>query len=255
MNTQFPLSPKPVSRNFIFKKWKTWCNRLQNEFVNLLVQQRHFHELRAITKPYIGTEKAAELARSMAQGYVAFALTAIRRLAEFPKSNTPKSREIVSLPTLLMDIQANAHLITRKHQRQRYKKAMKHAPEFSYISAADRVHDAVSNGDDVLQAASVERDLRLINRAVRRIGKLTDKVQAHIERDRRRIPRNFGFEEVDVAIKVLFDALEKYSLCLFGKGVLIPEIEDFSIVDDLRKVWPGNTSLPEFPSVHDEVDV
>src|SRR3984957_14229474 len=78
----------------------------------------------------------------------------------------PKSKEIVSLPTLLTDLQANAQLITRTHQRRRYKKAMKHLPERIYIDVADKIHDAVSNGEEVLQADSVKKDLKLIERTV-----------------------------------------------------------------------------------------
>jgi hypothetical protein len=255
MSTPIPQQPKTVSRTAIFKKWKRWRNRLRHEFINLLVQQRHFHELRAITEPYIGTDTAWELARSMAQGYAAFAFTAIRRMAESPKANTPKSKEIVSIPTLLKDVQANGHLITRTHQRRRYKKAMRHLPECIYVDAADSVHDAVCNGDDVLQADSVERDLKLILRTVKRIIKLTDKAYAHIERDRRRIPKNFGFDKADEAIKTLFGILRKYSLCIFGEGIVLPQIEDFSVAQQLRKVWPNDAPLPKLPSVNEELEI
>jgi hypothetical protein len=176
-------------------------------------------------------------------------------MAELPKQKTSKSKEIVSIPTLLKDIQANAHLITRAHQRRRYKKAMKHLAERIYIDAADRVHDAITNGDDVLQAASVENDLKLIERTAKRISKLTDKVYAHIERDRRRIPKGFGFDKVDEAIKILFGILRKYSLCLFGEEVVLPDIGEFSIADDLRKIWPSDAPLPEFLSIREELEV
>jgi hypothetical protein len=252
MNPPILQSLKNVTRKTIFKKWKTWRNRLRHEFINLLVQQRHYHELAAITKPYIGTETAWELARSMAQGYAAFAFTAIRRIAEFAKSSTRKSKEIVSLPTLLRDVQANAHLITRTHVRRRYKKKMKHLSERIYIDAADRVFDAVSNGNDVLKADSVEKDLRSIERTVKRICKLTDKVYAHVERDRRRIPKKLGFDKADDAINKLYGILRKYSLCLFGEEVILPAFESFSVANDLRKIWPSDAPLPDFHSLVEE---
>ena len=244
--------PKNPTRKATFRNWKIWRNRLRDEFINLLVQQRHFHELVAITEPYRGKSMAAELARSMAQGYAAFAFTAIRRIAEPAKVRQARSKEITSLPTLLKDVQANAHLVTRMHQRRRYKKAMKHLPEHTHIRVADRVHDAVSNGSDVLPAESVESDLRLIARTVKRISKLTDKVYAHIERDRRRIPRKLGFARVDEAIHTLFGILNKYSLCLFGESIALPQFESFSVADDLRRIWPNDTPLPVFPSVVQE---
>jgi len=245
-------STRTNGRKATFRKWKNWRARLRFEFLNLLVQQRHFHELEAITKPYIGSGRAWELARSMAQNYGAFAITSIRRLSEFPKAKTAKSREIVSLPTFLMDVQANAYLITRRHQRRRYKKAMRHFPEYIYVAAADRVHDAVANGKDILEPQCVESDLKLIRQTVRRISKLADKVYAHVERDRRRIPREFPFNEADPAIKILLAILRKYSLCLFGEEIVLPEIDDYSIAEDLRKIWPSNAPLPQFPSPLDD---
>lgn len=255
MNNATSQPPGNANRGAHLRKWKKWRNRLRLEFLNLLVKQRHFHELQALTKPYIGTSTAPELARSLAQGYAAFAFTAIRRLAEFPLKKTSKAKEIVSIPALLIDIQANAHLITRSHQRRRYKKAMKHLPQRIYIGAADRVHDAVANGDDVLQAASVESDLKRIQRTTDRISRLTNKVYAHIERDRRRIPRGFGFDELDEAIKILFGILRKYSLFIFGEEVVLPDIGEFSVAVDLRKIWPSNEPLPEFPSIREELEL
>lgn len=254
MATTIPPHPKTATRKATLRKWKAWRDRLRYEFVKLLVQQRHFHELQAVTKPYIGTTTAWELARSIARGYAAFAVTAIRRMAELPQAITRKSREIISLPTLLKDIQANAHLVTRKLQRRRYKKAMKRLPRRIYIGAADRVHDAICRGHDVLSADFVDKDLRLIDRTVKRIKKLADKSYAHIERDRRRIPKNFGFDKIDEAITVLFSILRKYSLCVFGEEVTVPPIEIYSVALDLRKVWPNDAPLPEFPSAIEEYE-
>ena len=53
---------------------------------------------------------------SMAQGYAAFAFTAIRRIAEVPKERFPKTKEIVSIPTLLKDVQKHAQLVTRANE-------------------------------------------------------------------------------------------------------------------------------------------
>lgn len=122
------------------------------------------------------------------------------------------------------------------------------------MGAADRVHDAVANGHDVLQPASAVKDCQAIARAVTRISKVTDKAYAHIERDRRRIPKKIPFVQVDESIRTLFQILRKYSLLLFGEEVVLPDMVEFSIVEDLRKIWPGKQPLPEFPSVVETLD-
>jgi hypothetical protein len=249
------MSTTTPTRSSIFKKWRTWRDRLRHEFLSLLVAQRHFHELQFVIKSFIGTNTGAELARSMAHGYSAVAFTALRRIGEpVPKRPAPKWREIISLPTLITEVQANADLVTRWHQRRRYKTAMQHLPARIYTEAADRAHDSVANGDEILRPASVQKDLSTIERTVRRLSKLTDKVYAHIERDRRRIPRHFPFAEVDTSIRILFQILRKYSLLLFGEEVVLPDIEEFSIIEDLRKVWPGDDPLPDFPFVVERLE-
>ena len=63
----------------------------------------------------------------MAQGYLAYVCTAIRRLVEPPKNNLPKDpkkdpRLSISLVILLREIQANAGLFTRARLRKIYNK-------------------------------------------------------------------------------------------------------------------------------------
>jgi hypothetical protein len=131
---------------------------------------------------------------------------------------------------------------------------MKNLPVRISIAAADNVHDAVCKGQDVLPPRFVDREIKKIKRNVERICKRADKSYAHIERDRRRITKGLQYGDLDKAINALFTILNRYSLCLFGEEVVVPDMDLFSIVNDLRTVWPGNAPLPEFPSVHEQFD-
>src|SRR6266851_10312667 len=115
----------------VFDKWSRWLERIRNELIELIVQQRHFHELLDATAPYRGQENGAELARWMAQAYYAYACLAVRRLVEGPKANPPKKgdpRLTVSLVILLEDLASNNSRLTRVRQRRIYKRAMRHLP-------------------------------------------------------------------------------------------------------------------------------
>jgi hypothetical protein len=56
----------------LLAKWNRWLGRIEQELLELIVQQQHFHELEAATSPYIGRETGWELARWIAQGYAAY---------------------------------------------------------------------------------------------------------------------------------------------------------------------------------------
>ena len=245
----------PTSKN-LFRKWEKWLDRLGREFVELMIQQRHFHELRALTEPYIGEDTGWELARSMAQGYLAFAVTAIRRIAEPAKNRpVPKNQEIISIPILLEDLKVRGGIVTRKRQRERYKRAMKALPERISKSAADRAHNKVTRGLSTLRPKVIETDLKSVKRAVGRISVLADKMFAHVERDRRRIPRRISFARIDEAIRRLYEISNRYSLCLFGRDLRIPDLELHSIEKDLRKLWPKSGPLPEMPGVQEAFEL
>src|SRR5262245_6169514 len=167
----------------LFRKWKKWLDRLEAEFVELLIKQRHFHELKAVSSEYVGEGIGAELARSMVQGYVAFAVSAIRRLSEPAKAGkVRKDQEIISLPILLEDLKTHGAVVTRDRQRNRYKREMKALPERIHKQTADRVHHAVTRGFSTLRPSEIETDLRKVRTAVGRIDVLANKVFAHIER-------------------------------------------------------------------------
>ena len=117
---------------------------------------------------------------------------------------------------------------------------MKHLDQRTYTEAADTVHDAVCNGDDVLRPETVAKDIERIERIVRRIEKLTDKSFAHIERDRRRIPRRIPYRQFDDAIRILFQTFDRYSLCLFGEHAHSHCIEDETIAEKLQSLWTNS---------------
>jgi hypothetical protein len=236
------VAPQPGR---LFARWRRWLKRIDGEFIELLLQQQHFHALREIWNLNVGELQSTEIGRWMAQGYLAYACTAIRRLVEPPKWNLPKDPKkdpklSISLVILLREIQANAALFTRVRLRKIYTR------ENSFqVSVFERVADrdfnevARNSRTKSLPPHRIDQDIRVINRATRKIERFVDKKIAHHERHLRRVGKPVRFEEIDQAIKVLLEFFRRYSLFITGSWCP-PAVEDddLDIRPDLIRLWP-----------------
>src|SRR5438552_5059014 len=79
----------PLSPGRLFARLRRWLKRLDEELFELRRQQRHFRALQDIWTLNMGKISRPEIGRWMAQGHVAFACSAIRRLVEDPKPKNP----------------------------------------------------------------------------------------------------------------------------------------------------------------------
>jgi hypothetical protein len=237
----------------LFPRWRCWLDRLDGEFTELLQQQKNYHALRDIWNRNIGRLERGEIGRSMAQGYVAFACTAIRRLVEPPRRNPTKNpkkdpRLSISLVILLRDIQENAHLFTRDRLRKLYRRKKPKEQMHVFVGVADRVfNDVVKNPhEQSLPSARIDQEVRAMNRATRRIERFVDKTIAHHERNLIRVGRPIRFDEIDEAIEVLLDCYRRYSLFVTGQWCYpgVEDDDDLDIRQDLMRVWP-DALVPE----------
>src|SRR5438034_11209875 len=79
----------PLSPGRLFARLRRWLKRLDEELFELRRQQRHFRALQNIWTLNMGKISRPEIGRWMAQGHVAFACSAIRRLVERPQTQEP----------------------------------------------------------------------------------------------------------------------------------------------------------------------
>jgi hypothetical protein len=236
-----PVAPAP----HLFARWRR-LKRIDAEFVELLRHRRHFRALQAIWNANIGKIERPEIGRWMAQGYVAYACTTIRRLSEPPKNgNPPKDPKkdpklCISLIILLREIQNHASLFTRSRLRNIYVRANQSRPKV-FEQVADRDFNEVAKNARApfLPPRRVDEDLKAISRATRSIERFVDKTIAHHERHRRRVGRPIRYGEIDRAIDVLLDCFRRYSLFVAGRWCN-PEIDDadLDIRPDLARLWP-----------------
>ena len=214
----------------VFRKWRRWLQRIENDQLQDLLIDRHiFHQFRDCITPHVGSNRGADLASWMGQNYVAFAATAIRRMVEPPKT----SWKSISLIILLTDLAANDSLLTRERFRGLYENSV--AKPF-----ADRDFATItgSKAATKMSAARINRDIRALKAASRKIKKLVDKVVAHTEADRRKVPR-VQYGEIDKAIDLLEQTYRRYFLLLSGScpNPIVP-LDAFDVAPDLKRIWP-----------------
>jgi hypothetical protein len=211
-------------------KWRRWLDRIENDQLrDLLINQHIFHQFRSRIAPYVGGAHGAELASWMGQNYVAFAATAIRRMVEQPR-NKWKS---ISLIILLKELAANNSLLTRKRFRSLWKATVPDRFANKAFAAITRSKVATT-----MSAARINRDIRALEAASRKIKKLVDKVVAHTETDLRKVPR-VRYADIDKAIDLLHETYTRYRLLLEGRcpNPLVP-LTDYDVQPDLKRIWP-----------------
>jgi len=211
-------------------KWRRWLHRIENDQLQDLLINRHiFQQFRDCIAPHVGSDRGADLASWMAQNYMAFAATAIRRMVEPPKD----SWKSISLIILLTELAANDSLLTRERFRALYKNSVA-------VRFADRdfVKVTGSKSATTMSAARINRDIRALKTASKRIKKLVDKVVAHTEMDRRNVPR-VQYGQIDNAIDLLEATFRRYCLLLTGRcpNPIVP-LDDFNVAEDLKRIWP-----------------
>ena len=214
----------------LITKWRRWLHRIENDQLQDLIINRHiFHQFRECIAPHVGRDRGTGLASWMAQNYVAFAATAIRRMVEPPKAPWKS----ISLIILLTELAANDSLLTRDRFRKMYKNSVDRR-------LADR-HFATIAGSKTathVSAARINRDICALKAATKRIKKLVDKVVAHAEEDRRKVPR-LQYGQIDKAVDLLEAIFMRYCLLLNAScpNPLAP-LDDFDVVEDLKRIWP-----------------
>lgn len=226
--------------NHLFRKWADWLNRIdEDQLQDLFINHYGFEQFRGVIKPYEGSHHRANLAAWMTQGQLVFVCTTIRRMTEKQqevrkkaKNRKEDARRIISLRKLLDDLALNARVLTRQRFRQLYSGDI--AARF-----ADRDFDRVAGkGANGMDKTAIESDIEALETRVQLVKRLTDKIIAHTEQNRAivGIPPTYGqLNRLIVWLKKLF---EKYYFLIMGKAYAPPPLENYSLNEDLRLLWP-----------------
>jgi hypothetical protein len=224
--------------------------RMQQDQLEDLVVNRHiFQQFEEATKKHVGTDHSTELAEWMAQCYVGYASTAIRRMVEppptTPKPKTcancghtlstpkPKPESSVSLVILLEELKKHPALLTRQRFLKMCKKGGPVAERF-----ADQWFDKIveQQGAASVPTAVIDQDIATLKQQTKQVKRLVNKLVAHTEMDRRRIGTH-RYGDLNSAVKVLSEVYRKYALLIEGKEPTFP-LDDFDVSEDFAKLWP-----------------
>jgi hypothetical protein len=207
-------------------------NRIYDDQLrDLLLNQHIFRQFSECTGPYIGKRVAGELAEWMAQCYVAFATTAVRRMVEEP--STRKGQKSISLVVLLRDLAAHSNELTIERYRWLCRRSL---PEV----LADRIFARISGKKTATRLSSnqIEQDIRNLKRAAEPTRRLVNKIIAHTEEDRR-LWGKISYGELNAAIALLSKTFQRYELLITGirRDPIVP-FNGYDVRRDLNKIWP-----------------
>jgi hypothetical protein len=170
----------------------------------------------------------------MAQNYVAFASTGIRRIAappdRRPKVPPDKRFKVVSLAVLLEEIESNAHLLTFKRFENLYRRNVRRQAQYDWKKHVGKKHKVVPQ-------SLVQRDLKRVVNATEKVRRLVNKSVAHNEEDRR-LRGTQRFVDINRSIDVLHRIFTRYHLLITAREP--PDVGDVfaDVEDDLGRIWP-----------------
>jgi hypothetical protein len=219
-------------------EWRCLLDRIENEQLSdLLINHHIFKHFNDCITPCADTYRAGELARWMAQNYVAFVTTTIRKMVEPWKKN----RESISLVILLEQLEQNNTLLTREWFRQLYENSVDKRFADRAFAEADRAFAEIA-GDataTIVPVARIERDIEDLKDATKDITTLVNKVIAHTKEDRRKVPL-VRFGQLGKAIDLLHTTFRRYRLLLNGNGSnpIVPLNYFDCVKEDLKLIWP-----------------
>jgi hypothetical protein len=169
------------------------------------------------------------------QVYIAFAATAIRRMAEKGWVTKSGKRKSVSLVGLLEDMGSSVDVLTRERFGRLYPR---HVPS----GLVDRDFEGIvrCRKKTEMPPGRIKRDIREIVRVCAPIRRLTDKSVAHSDRDRRTVGK-VSIRQIDNAVNVLEATYRRY--CLLVNGVVrsgVP-LADYDVSQDVRRLFRSST--------------
>ncbi|MEX2141710.1 MAG: hypothetical protein WD894_20765 [Pirellulales bacterium] len=212
----------------LFRRWNAILTRIE-DLAQLLVSREVFRRAqeawgRTAANQYLATD----LANWMANNYVAYAATAIRRIAEPPN----RRWEVISMAVLLHELAANNQLLTRERFVAGYKRKIVRE------RFANRDFDRLIGraGARLFPRNVINKDIRRLKRAVKPVKSLVDKVIGHTQEKRFRT--KVFYRDLNASIDTIAELFQKYNQLITGSKPSLEHEHLVDVEDDRRKIWP-----------------
>ena len=210
----------------LFRRWTSILNRIGNEdLIHLLVSREIFRKSQEAWGRVTNPDLAADLANWMANNYVAYAATAIRRIAEPPK----KSWKVVSLAVLLSELATTYIPLTRKRDVSLYKdkRVREHFADQHFDQLVGRP------GESSFPIDVIINDKRRLQCAVDPVKSLVDKVIAHT--DEKRFRRKVLFRHLSGSVDIIAELFQKYHQLITASKPSLDVEHLIDVENDLEK--------------------
>ncbi len=188
----------------LYEKWKTWIERVYDETVTLFAYRSFYRGLADITQAN-DTIPASSFFDALGAWYATTQAAAVRR-------QTDIGRDAISIAKLLTHMAAHPAVMTRERFL-----ALWGDEAHWQRRGAEQFDRYGEEGADVIAAERYSADLERFQETARPIKDYVDRHVAH--NDQRELTRPPTFAELNAAIDLLEELLNKYMVLLTATGV------------------------------------
>jgi hypothetical protein len=188
----------------LYEKWKAWIERIYDETVTIFANRSFYRGLADMTQANDSIPPSSFF-DALGVWYATTQLMAVRRQAD-------KSADAVSLARLLTNLADNPEAMTRERFLSLW------GEDEHWRRRANEQYDRYAGeGADTISAERYRADLERFEEAARPIKDHVDRLVAH--NDQRELTRPTTWEELNAAIDLLEEMLNKYMVLLTATGV------------------------------------
>lgn len=197
----------------------------------LLVQRHIFKQFAEAIDPYVGSQKSAVLSEWIARNYLAFALTAVRRMLD-------KRRDAHSVIRFLQCVKQHRAMLSRQRMRQAFTDSF---PDFAgnkAIENADEMYDygLGQSGVNVLTQAIIDADIETLEQASKQVTKIANSWITHDSKSP--TTSSLRFDDLNSAIDTLESIYSRYHALITGRKPFFSPLTDFDCREEFKQIWP-----------------
>lgn len=203
----------------------------QRQLEDLLIHRHIFRQFADATQSYVGSQRSAVLSDWIAGNYVAFAVTAVRRIVD-------NRSDVHSLMRFLHKLKKDCSPVSRQRMRQKFIDALPPSATNIAIEKADELFDfgVGQSGLNVLTDAVIDADIAALKQASKQIAEAANCWIAHDSRSPTVSSLSYG--ELNSAIDMLELIYSRYYALIMARKPTFSPLDHYDCRDEFRRIWP-----------------
>ncbi len=197
----------------------------------LRIQRHIFEQFASATQPYVGTQHGAVLADWIAQNYLAFAITSVRRMLD-------RRRDAHSLIRFLQKAGKHRAMVSRQRMHRKFIDAFPDFANKTAVKKADEMFDygLGQTGENALTSGIIDADVTALVQAAENVTQIANSWIAHTSKSPQLSSLSYG--ELHAAIDTFESIYSRYHSLIVGNLPLFSPLEDFDCREEFQKIWP-----------------